>query len=53
MTDNAKNAVNLLMDIPETYNLTCDAHSIWLTVNNVLRQNGIDTLIQLSSKMVE
>jgi len=55
VTDNAKNVLNAvysLTNISETYDLTCAAHSIQLAVNNGLRQDGIDTLIQLSSKVV-
>lgn len=55
VTDNARNiinAVNALTNVSETYDLTCAAHSIQLAVNNGLQQDGIDTLIQLSSKMV-
>jgi len=55
VTDNARNiinAVNSLTNVSETYDLTCAAHSIQLAVNNGLQQDGIDKLIQLSSKMV-
>ncbi|KAL4131395.1 hypothetical protein QTP88_008711 [Uroleucon formosanum] len=55
VTDNARNAINavqLLTNISETYDVTCAAHSIQLAVNNGLEQDGITTLIQLSSKMV-
>ncbi|XP_060859967.1 E3 SUMO-protein ligase ZBED1-like [Metopolophium dirhodum] len=55
VTDNARNAINavqLLTNISETYDVTCAAHSIQLAVNNGLGQDGITTLIQLSSKMV-
>jgi len=56
VTDNARNiinAVNSLTNVSETYDLTCAVHSIQLVINNGLQQDGIDTLIQLSSKMVE
>ncbi|XP_025204441.1 zinc finger BED domain-containing protein 1-like [Melanaphis sacchari] len=49
---NIINAVNSLTNVSETYDLTCAAHSIQLAVNNGLQQDGIDTLIQLSSKVV-
>lgn len=55
VTDNSRNiinAVNSLTNVSETYDLTCAAHSIQLAVNNGLQQDGIDTFIQLSSKMV-
>lgn len=54
VTDNARNiinAVNRLRNVSETYDLTCSAHSIQLAVNNGLKEGGIDTLINLSSKM--
>lgn len=54
VTDNARNAINavqLLTNISETYDVTCAAHSIQLAVNNGLGQDRITTLIQLSSKM--
>jgi len=55
VADNARNIINSvisLTNVSETYELTCAAHSIQLAVNNGLQQNSIDTLIQLSSKMV-
>lgn len=55
VTDNAKNilnALNLLTNISETRDLTCAAHSIQLAVNYGLRQDGIDSLIHLRSKIV-
>ncbi|CAI6369807.1 unnamed protein product [Macrosiphum euphorbiae] len=55
VTDNARNAINavqLLTNISETYDVTCAAHSIQLAVNNGLGRDEITTLIQLSSKMV-
>lgn len=53
--DNTKdvgNAVHSLTTISEAYDITCAAHSIELVVNNRLRQDRIDTLIQLCSYVV-
>lgn len=55
VTDNAKNvlnAVNLLDNITENDDLTCAAHTLQLAVNNGLKYDKIDSLIQLYSKIV-
>ncbi|KAL5233952.1 hypothetical protein ACI65C_001362 [Semiaphis heraclei] len=55
VTDNAKNvlnAVNLLDNITEKDDLTCAAHTLQLAVNNGLKYDKIDSLIQLCSKIV-
>lgn len=55
VTDNAKNvlnAVNLLDNITEKNDVTCAAHTLQLAVNNALKYDKIDNLIQLCSKIV-
>ncbi|KAL4123109.1 hypothetical protein QTP88_015339 [Uroleucon formosanum] len=55
VTDNAKNvlnAVNLLDNITEKSDLTCAAHSLQLAVNNALKYDKIENLIQVCSKIV-
>lgn len=55
VTDNAKNvlnAVNLLDNITEKNDLTCAAHTLQLAVNNGLKYDKIDSLIQLCIKIV-
>jgi len=50
VTDNAKNvlnAVNLLDNITEKSDLTCAAHSLQLAVNNALKYDKIENLIQV------
>ncbi|XP_050537632.1 E3 SUMO-protein ligase ZBED1-like [Daktulosphaira vitifoliae] len=55
VTDNAKNvlnAVNLLDNITEKNDITCAAHTLQLAVNNALKYDKINNLIQLCSKIV-
>lgn len=55
VTDNAKNflnAVNSSSNIAEKKDLTCAAHTLPLAVNNSLKYDKIDHLVQLSSKIV-
>lgn len=55
VTDNAKNvlnAVNLLDNITEKNDLICAAHTLQLAVNNGLKYDKIDSLIQLCNKIV-
>lgn len=55
VTDNPKivlNAVNLLTNITEKNFLTCSAHTLQLAINNGLKYDKIEQLIQLSNKIV-
>jgi len=55
VTDNAKNvlnAVSSLTNVTEKNDLTCSAHTLQLAVNNGLKYEKIEKLIELSSKIV-